>query len=262
MFPVGDDPRPERIAGAARFRVHCPLAAGRRRARRVSGAASTKRWPRPISIPTGSPASRSAPSTAALIAGNPPERRVERLREFWETVTKPPLRALPLSGRRSTSRTISAALLNQSRAFGALLFGAPDFFTPAHSAADAAAGERPGALSFYDTAPLKATLERLVDFDRINARQMRFSVGAVNVRTGNFVYFDNATAHDRAGACDGERLAAAGLSRHRDRRRVLLGRRPRLQHAAAMGARQPAAPGHARLPGRPVERARRAAARP
>jgi NTE family protein len=49
----------------------------------------------------------------------------------------------------------------------------------------------PGALSLYDTAPLKETLERLVDFDRINARETRLSVGAVNIRTGNFVYFDN-----------------------------------------------------------------------
>ena len=46
--------------------------------------------------------------------------------------------------------------------------------------------------SYYDTAALKETLERLVDFDRINAGEIRFSVGAVNVRTGNFAYFDNA----------------------------------------------------------------------
>ncbi len=50
-----------------------------------------------------------------------------------------------------------------------------------------------GALSYYETAPLKATLERLADFDRINDGEMRFSVGAVNVRSGNFVYFDNTT---------------------------------------------------------------------
>jgi predicted acylesterase/phospholipase RssA len=49
------------------------------------------------------------------------------------------------------------------------------------------------ATSFYETKHLKSTLERLVDFDRINAGVMRFSVGAVNVRTGNFVYFDNET---------------------------------------------------------------------
>src|SRR5262249_21233953 len=51
----------------------------------------------------------------------------------------------------------------------------------------------PEALSYYDVAPSRGTLEALVDFDRINADAMRFSVGAVNVRTGNFVYFDNTT---------------------------------------------------------------------
>jgi NTE family protein len=49
------------------------------------------------------------------------------------------------------------------------------------------------ATSFYDTGQLRATLERLVDFDRLNAGLTRFSVGAVNVRTGNFVYFDSMT---------------------------------------------------------------------
>jgi NTE family protein len=49
------------------------------------------------------------------------------------------------------------------------------------------------ATSYYDTQPLKETLERLVDFDRINSGAMRFSVGAVNVRSGNFVYFDSTT---------------------------------------------------------------------
>src|SRR5262249_27797233 len=48
-------------------------------------------------------------------------------------------------------------------------------------------------VSFYDVAPLKATLERLVDFDRLNAGGTRLSVGAVNVRTGNFVSFDTTT---------------------------------------------------------------------
>ena len=49
------------------------------------------------------------------------------------------------------------------------------------------------ATSFYDASGLRNTLENLVDFDRINAREMRFSVGAVNVRSGNFVYFDSTT---------------------------------------------------------------------
>src|SRR5439155_1197383 len=44
------------------------------------------------------------------------------------------------------------------------------------------------------TTPLRSTLERLVDFDRINSGEMRFSVGAVNIRSGNFIYFDS-TSH-------------------------------------------------------------------
>ena len=154
------------------------------------------------------------------------------------------------------------AAVNQLRALGILLGGAPGFFTPRMPPPFLHPPGSPEAVSFYDVSPLKATLERLVDFDRINAGGMRFSVGAVNVSTGNFVYFDSTTHQIRPGACDRQRLAAAGVSTDRDRRRVLLGRRPRLQHAAAVGARQQAASGHARLPGRSVERARRVSAQP
>ncbi len=51
--------------------------------------------------------------------------------------------------------------------------------------------ETAGSVSYYDVAPLKNTIERLVDFDCINSNRVRFSVGAVNVGTGNFTYFDN-----------------------------------------------------------------------
>jgi NTE family protein len=47
--------------------------------------------------------------------------------------------------------------------------------------------------SYYDNTPLRATLERLVDFDRINSGETRFSVGAVDIRSGNFTYFDTTT---------------------------------------------------------------------
>ena len=46
------------------------------------------------------------------------------------------------------------------------------------------------ALSVYDTTPLKATLEELVDFDLINRGQVRLSLGAVNVCKGTSTYFD------------------------------------------------------------------------
>ena len=54
------------------------------------------------------------------------------------------------------------------------------------------------ATSFYDTTPLRRTLERLVDFDLLNSGQVRVSVGAVNVRTANLVYFDTAERRLRA----------------------------------------------------------------
>jgi NTE family protein len=120
---------------------------------------------------------------SALIAGNAPGKRVERLREFWELVSSSPSQQLP-------SWMAERALLNQWSANLATLFGIPGFFEPRKSASLLMGGAAP-LLSFYDTAPLRQTLERLVDFDRINAREMRFSVGAVDVCSGNSVYFDN-----------------------------------------------------------------------
>src|SRR5215470_3107289 len=125
---------------------------------------------------------------AALIAGNPPEKRVERLREFWEAVSTSPL-GLPYFSSIAIPDDSAHALLNQTRALGILLFGAPDFFTPRLPPPMPWDVSRADAVSFYDVSPLKATLDRLVDFDRINAGGTRLSVGAVNVRSGNFVYF-------------------------------------------------------------------------
>lgn len=120
---------------------------------------------------------------AALIAGNPPAQRVPRLREFWALVSSAPGQQWPAwAGERR--------VLNQLSAGAAMVAGIPGFFEPRWDPRLMLAGAAP-LVSYYDTTPLKATLERLVDFDRINAREMRFSVGAVNVRTGNSVYFDN-----------------------------------------------------------------------
>ena len=126
---------------------------------------------------------------AALIAGNPPERRVEWLREFWELVTEPVGAAsLAMSGFGRGQQNRSSALI-------AAVFGAPGFFSPRVPPAPFQPPGSVAAISYYDTAPLRATLERLVDFDRVNAGETRLSVGAVNVRTGNFAYFD--TANER-----------------------------------------------------------------
>jgi NTE family protein len=131
---------------------------------------------------------------SALIAGNTAEKRVERLRGFWEAITAPPF-GIPdfYEPRGELART----LVNHARSLGALLGGAPDFFKPRVPLPYFYPDGRLEATSYYDVAPLTATLGRLVDFDLINAGAIRFSVGAVNVRSGNFVYFDNAIHHIR-----------------------------------------------------------------
>ena len=129
---------------------------------------------------------------AALIAGNPPERCVERLREFWELVTEPTGTAsLALAG-------FDRSVQNRNSALMAAVFGAPGFFAPRVPPAPFQPPGSVAAISYYDTDPLRATLERLVDFDRVNTGGTRLSVGAVNVRTGNFAYFD--TANERLDA--------------------------------------------------------------
>jgi NTE family protein len=122
---------------------------------------------------------------AAIIVGNAPEKRVERLKEFWETVSSPVSWSPVVKGDRARS------LFNETSAALIATFGVPGFFTPRFPPAPLWPQGSPQSQSYYDTTPLRATLERLVDFDRINACETRLSVGAVGVTSGNFKYFDN-----------------------------------------------------------------------
>jgi NTE family protein len=122
---------------------------------------------------------------AAIIAGNEPSKRVDRLKEFWETVSSP-VPFVPITrgdGERSLFNETSAALV--------ATFGARGFFAPRVPPAPLWPVGSAEAQSYYDTSPLRRTLERLVDFDRINDLETRLSVGAVGVTSGNFRYFDN-----------------------------------------------------------------------
>lgn len=131
---------------------------------------------------------------AAIIAGNPPEARVDRLRDFWSEVTSNgPWHWPGASLLDSVQGDETRNFLNQISAGFALAYGATGFFSARPMLPWLQAGGKIEATSFYDTCALKSTLERLVDFDRLNAGMTRFSAGAVNVRTGNFVYFDNTT---------------------------------------------------------------------
>src|SRR3981189_1194979 len=122
---------------------------------------------------------------AAIIAGNPREKRVGRLKEFWEMVSAP----VPWNPVTSSDR--GRSLFNETSAALIATFGVPGFFTPRFPPGPVWPPGSRQAQSYYDTAPLRATLERLVDFDRINDLKTRLSVGAVSVTTGNFKYFDN-----------------------------------------------------------------------
>lgn len=127
----------------------------------------------------------------ALILGNAPEHRVARLREFWELVTSGGAWSnawLDIPGAE-----MMRGFANQLAAGGVLVQGVPGFFSPRTPPAPLQPKGSPGATSWYDNGALRSTLERMVDFDRINHGPTRLSVGSVNVRTGNFAYFDTTT---------------------------------------------------------------------
>jgi NTE family protein len=124
---------------------------------------------------------------AAIIAGNDPSRRIDRLKEFWETISS----AAPWVPVPITKGDRERSLYNETNAALVATFGTPGFFTPRLPPAPLWPKGSPEAQSFYDTSPLRKTLERLVDFDRINDLKCRLSVGAVGVTSGNLKYFDN-----------------------------------------------------------------------
>lgn len=137
----------------------------------------------------------------AIIAGNPPETRVENLRAFWETICRPPSdvanalhSAFDIFGPSVASmfdlaRDTSEKMFGSMAAMHAIMEGQKGFFSPRPFAPGHGS---PSKTSFYVTDALVETLERYADFDRINkSKEMRVSLGATNVRTGNFVYFDN-----------------------------------------------------------------------
>jgi NTE family protein len=124
---------------------------------------------------------------SALIAGNPPERRLERLHAFWDRIT----------ARKVWGYTPDGDVYRQARnaasSWFTMMLGQPGFFQPRVVSPWFSPAGAENATSYYDTSPLRETLLELVDFDLINDSSRRFSVGAVNALTGNFVYFDNAT---------------------------------------------------------------------
>jgi NTE family protein len=122
---------------------------------------------------------------AAIIAGNKPGNQLDRLRDFWETVSSRKVWYFTPEG------DLFRKMRNHTSSVLTMMSGLPGFFKPRDINPWLQLPGASGATSFYDTAELERTLNRLIDWDVLNDRQRRLSVGAVNVRTGNFRYFDS-----------------------------------------------------------------------
>lgn len=123
--------------------------------------------------------------TGAILAGNPPERRLERLHQFWRGAT------LNTSGLLPHSPAKARQVYNGAHAIMATLFGRPSIFRHRFPGLWSVLPWVPNDVALYDQSPLRDTLERLIDFDLLNRAEVRFSAGCVDIETGDEVYFDN-----------------------------------------------------------------------
>jgi NTE family protein len=125
--------------------------------------------------------------SAAIVAGNPPGRAGDALRAFWAVASSGPGGAWPgLSSGRARE------LVNGGHALRTVLFGRPGLFSPRPTGFLSLLPGMPPDVALFDSRPIAATLERLVDFDRLNdARSPRLVVAAVDVESGEAVYFDS-----------------------------------------------------------------------
>ncbi len=139
---------------------------------------------------------------SAIVAGSPEDKRVENLRRFWELVTSGP-RTIPIGEEPLLRR-----FFNEFSASMAATVGVNGFYKPQlPNLVTLMSGRAP--IAFYDTSPLIETLESLIDFDLINHGPTRLSVGAVEIESANFRYFDSAQLKNRGGI-NALHIAASG----------------------------------------------------
>lgn len=140
---------------------------------------------------------------AAIIAGNTPDRVMPQLQSFWDMVCGGmPFLVLPEANLIREAAHLTAAGI-------VTMFGVPGFFRPNFLSPWFAAPGSREATSIYDTGPLKETLDRLIDWDRVNHGPIRVSVGAVDIETGNLEYF--CTGDPRwKGKIDARHIMASG----------------------------------------------------
>lgn len=121
---------------------------------------------------------------AAIIAGNKPENRLEKLGQFWDKITtRIPFPAINQFGMIKMHHWLSAQ--------SSLMLGQRGFFKPRPINPAFISNSTPDKISYYDTTPLRNTLLELVDFEYLNRKHVRLCVGAVNLKSGKFKFFDN-----------------------------------------------------------------------
>lgn len=122
--------------------------------------------------------------TGAIIAGNAPEDRLPRLKAFWDEAM---ISTPGLLGRGTKTRHS----YNELHTITALLFGRPGLFGHRFPGMLSMLPWMPRDVALYDHRPLHQTLERLVDFDRLNRADIRLTISCVDLESGEDVLFDN-----------------------------------------------------------------------
>jgi NTE family protein len=121
---------------------------------------------------------------AAIVAGNPPEIRIDKLKQFWDKVTVSiPLPTTPFMG--------ISKIHNYFGAQYALAWGQPGFYKPKAVNPWFLSHVTPDQLSFYDTTPLRETLLEVIDFGYLNQKHLRLCLGATDLASGDFIFFDS-----------------------------------------------------------------------
>ncbi|MER2250063.1 patatin-like phospholipase family protein [Methylorubrum podarium] len=122
--------------------------------------------------------------TGAIIAGNAPEDRIDRLHRFWNEATLQ-------TGLTGTDLLKPRQYYNALHALLTLVWGRPNIFTHRYPGLWSALPWVPNDVALFDHRPLLGTLSRLVDFERLNRAEIRLTVACIDVATGEEVYFDN-----------------------------------------------------------------------
>lgn len=122
---------------------------------------------------------------ASIIAGNKPEDRVNKLNEFWRIVSKS---VIPGYTPKNKLEKHGYNFLSGQQS---IWFGLLGFFYPRIYKANFMFPADVDKISFYITSPLKETLNKVIDFKILNAGNIRLTLGAVEIESGEPTYFDN-----------------------------------------------------------------------